>query len=838
MKEPLVITFCYFLKNLLFKKNKNLLMNFSKKIFSIFSLLIIFHTSYAQLPQLHYKFQYKQNTDSIEDISGNNFSGLLKATAKLTKLGSYGILETGGNSGYLDMGTKTGNLIKSLNSFTISTYLYIHPSLNLSANGNFVWCFSNAENILTSPIGCMFYSAKNSRYAISLTNYSAERQININSASEKGAWHHIVYRQEGSNGEIFIDGISRKTGSISLNPASLGTTSFNYLARSSYAGDQYMNNCRYADFRIYNAALSNNMISTLGNDRQKLDTLTFNSLVDSAINFTSKINFLNITTNISLPDNYDNEVAINWSSSNQSYLSNSGIITRPLKGFPDATATLTATFTKGFVTKTKQYQVTILAQYSDLQSVKADSANLVITGNIHNLRSSLNLPTTGIEGATIIWNSSDTKFLSNSGNIVSRPAKGTGKQKITLTATITKGIVSVKKYFDIYIAEDEGFAGYLFTYFTGNSKSQEAIRFAISDDGLVYTALNNNQPVISSATISNTGGVRDPHILRDENGWFYMVVTDMVSANGWNSNRGIVLLKSRDLITWTSAKINIPTEFPAEFADVDRVWAPQTIYDPKNGKFMVYFSMRKGSSDYDKIYYSYTNDDFTKLETVPKQLFFNPAGTACIDGDIIEKDGQFHLFFKTEGSGNGIKKAVSDKLTAGYVLLDKYLDQNANAVEGGCVFRLYNTDEYILMYDVYTSGYYEFTKSSDLENFTVISGNSFDFSPRHGTIIPITAVEMQALKEKWMNTNVKSFTESKVNIYPNPANDFIEIEVEKLNPSKSFINIYDIVGKNLIKTQITDFKNVIDITKLPAGIYFAEVSMEGNKTVFQKFIKQ
>jgi hypothetical protein len=142
------------------------------------------------------------------------------------------------------------------------------------------------------------------------------------------------------------------------------------------------------------------------------------------------------------------------------------------------------------------------------------------------------------------------------------------------------------------------------------------------------------------------------------------------------------------------------------------------------------------------------------------------------------------------------------------------------------------------MYDVYTSGYYEFTKSSDLENFTVISGNSFDFSPRHGTIIPITAVEMQALKEKWMNTNVKSFTESKVNIYPNPANDFIEIEVEKLNPSKSFINIYDIVGKNLIKTQITDFKNVIDITKLPAGIYFAEVSMEGNKTVFQKFIKQ
>lgn len=799
-------------------------------LFSLFSISLS-----SQQLKLHYDFQSENS--SVTDLTGNGFNASLKNGAFVRNLNGFYFLETGNSNGYLDLSANTGNLINSLNSFTICTYLYIHPSHNLNANGNFVWSFSNSDNILSSPTGCMFYSAKSSRYAISLTNYSAEKQVNVNSAAEKGAWHHIVYRQDGSNGEIFIDGISRKTGNVSLNPSSLGATQFNYLARSSYSGDQYMNNCRYADFRIYNTALTNNSIIALGKDKTKLDTLIFNKLADSAISVISMINFSNITTDITLPDNYDNEVAINWTSSNQTVVSNNGVVNRPAKGNQDAMITLTATFVKGFVTKTKQFQVTVIAQYSDLQSVKADSASLELAGKLNNLRSALFLPTKGIEGSNITWESSDKSTLNNSGEIVNRPIKGAGNKKVILTATISKGSVISNKNFNIFVAEDEGFAGYLFTYFTGNSKSQEAIRFAVSDDGLVYKALNNNQPVISSAEISNTGGVRDPHLIRGENGWFYMVVTDMVSANGWNSNRGMVLLKSQDLIKWISAKIHIPTEFPAEFGNVDRVWAPQTIFDAEKGKLMVYFSMRKGSSDYDKIYYAYTNSDFTKLETMPQQLFFNPAGTACIDGDIIEKDGQFHLFFKTEGSGNGIKKAVSDKLTEGYILMDKYLDQNSNAVEGGCVFRLYNTDDYILMYDVYTAGYYEFTKSADLENFSVISGNSFDFSPRHGTAIPITAEEMQELKNKWMNTGVNQKKLSGFRIFPNPANELLQIDIDNSDFSSTEIAVINTAGRRIINTRLNAKNQNIQIGNLPSGIYFAEVYQNGERIAVEKFIK-
>ncbi|MBZ4192204.1 family 43 glycosylhydrolase [Niabella beijingensis] len=298
-------------------------------------------------------------------------------------------------------------------------------------------------------------------------------------------------------------------------------------------------------------------------------------------------------------------------------------------------------------------------------------------------------------------------------------------------------------------AQPARYSAYLFAYFTGNQKQEEAIRFAISTDGYNFRALNDNQPVLDSKAISSSGGVRDPHILRGADGkTFYMVATDMVSANGWNSNRAMVLMQSTDLINWTSAVVNIPETFKA-FEKVNRVWAPQTIYDPVEKKYMIYWSMRAGD-DPDVLFYAYANKTFTALETAPKQLFYNPHGTACIDGDIVLKEGRYHLFFKTEGSGNGIKIAVSDRLTGGYVLQDKYVQQTKDPVEGAGVFKLNDGSGYILMYDVYTKGRYQFTKTTDLQHFKVVDHEvSMNFHPRHGTVMPITNQEAERLVSKW-----------------------------------------------------------------------------------------
>ena len=298
--------------------------------------------------------------------------------------------------------------------------------------------------------------------------------------------------------------------------------------------------------------------------------------------------------------------------------------------------------------------------------------------------------------------------------------------------------------------EEKDLAAYLFVYFTGNHISQEAVCYAVSMDGYTYWALNDNKPVIDSKVISSTGGVRDPHILRCEDGkTFYMVVTDMVSDNGWDSNRAMVLLKSTDLINWSHSVINMQKRYEGQ-ERLKRVWAPQTIFDPEAKKYMVYWSMKYGDGP-DVIYYAYANEDFTDLEGEPKPLFVPADKKSCIDGDIVYKDGIYHLFYKTEGHGNGIRVATTNSLTSGQWKEDlEYKQQTKEAVEGAGTFKLIGEDKYILMYDVYMKGAYQFTETTDLEHFKVIDHEvKMNFHPRHGTIIPITRSELKRITDQW-----------------------------------------------------------------------------------------
>ena len=297
---------------------------------------------------------------------------------------------------------------------------------------------------------------------------------------------------------------------------------------------------------------------------------------------------------------------------------------------------------------------------------------------------------------------------------------------------------------------------YLFTYFTGNAPEKEQICYALSDDGYKYTPLNGGNPVISSDTIAYTQCVRDPHILRCEDGkTFYMVVTDMKSSLGWASNRGMVLLKSTDLVNWQHSAINFPTKYPKQWGNVTRVWAPETIFDRNAGKYMVFYSLRTNDEDsFDRIYYSYVNDDFTDLEGEPQYLF--DRGTATIDGDIVynPSDGLYHLFFKSEG-GRGIFQATSKTLTAEpgkplgsqWTVHEAHVDQTEVQVEGVGVCQSIDGKSWIVMYDCYTSHYYQFCKSPDLKHFEVVQNTATEgkFTPRHGTIIPITQAEKDRL---------------------------------------------------------------------------------------------
>ncbi len=319
-------------------------------------------------------------------------------------------------------------------------------------------------------------------------------------------------------------------------------------------------------------------------------------------------------------------------------------------------------------------------------------------------------------------------------------------------------------------APDNKFAGYLFAYFEGSGNKQEHLRFAISEDAKNWYALNDNQPIIASDSISTSGGIRDPHILRGEDGCYYIVATDMNTVkNGWKDNPGIVLMKSKDLVNWTHSKIVLKEDYKEHFSDAYWVWAPQTIYDKKAKKYMIYFTLqRTGDGRKSMItYYAYANKDFTGFESEPKVLF--KAKYNCLDNDIIERNGVYHMFYKgniknAEGKEiqNGIQQATAKNLKGPWKEDFKFIDAYADSktgVEGSGVFKLNDKNEYVLMYDLYGSGRYEYQTSKDLNTFST-KPESFrkDFFPRHGTVCSVTKDEMERLQQKWGYVLNRSYT--------------------------------------------------------------------------------
>ena len=168
-----------------------------------------------------------------------------------------------------------------------------------------------------------------------------------------------------------------------------------------------------------------------------------------------------------------------------------------------------------------------------------------------------------------------------------------------------------------------------------------------------------------------------------------------------------------------------------------------------------WYSLRTSDHDsFDRIYYSYVNDDFTDLIGEPTFLFDN--GSATIDGDIVfnPADQLFHLFYKSE-SGRGIFQATARQLTvehrqrpgSQWTKIEGHVDQTNEAVEGVGVCQSIDGTSWIVMYDCYGSGHYQFCKSADLKTFEVVANTKVHgkFTPRHGTIIPITQAEKDRL---------------------------------------------------------------------------------------------
>ena len=722
---------------------------------------------------------------STHDATGK-YEGKLQSGAALKDYHNRLVLDLGSDNGYFEFSENIGELIGSLDdNYAISVNVFIPEETDISGNGNFIWCFAKS-----SSEGYLFLSAKDSRFAITQTNYEGEETFISNTIIEKGRWYNLIVMQRASYARILVDGKSTSE-KIILRPANIGKTVQNYLGKSCYDGDAYLKNAKYSDFHIFNYSLDSKTIVSLRASCEELNEYEDSLRLIKLMNSFTMPDMSELVNDVELPSSW-NDIKITWESSDESIITSDGHITRPPHGNDKSLATLTATLTSGKVTVVRTFDVGVLPEFSDAEIVSRDTEWLQLDGRINQLYEHVVLPTVGREGSVIFWKSSQPEWLSNEGRVLKQPENE--DVMVKLEATIMRGKEKSTKEFMVCVSRKEPYENYLFVYFPSNTN--ENIYYAISEDGFNYTPLNWGERVVDADTIALKQGVRDPHILRGEDGWFYMVNTDMKSNEGWDSNRGIVMMKSKDLIHRTHSTVHFPERFAhSDFADkLTRVWAPETIWDPEAQKYMVYFSMRTGSRQpipYDKVYYCYANEDFTDLEGSPVYLY--DRGSSTIDMDIVyhASDSLYHAFYKTEGEG-GICKVTAKHLTArpGQPLGSQWskpsgsLQQTSVSVEGAGVFKLINKNSWILMYDCYTSGYYQFCSSEDLSNFNFVK-NTYTFgafTPRHGTVIPITKAETEALMNAfpcYVNVDIKGASNNNVkqnNLEINNSKVFIPVE--------------------------------------------------------------
>ena len=308
---------------------------------------------------------------------------------------------------------------------------------------------------------------------------------------------------------------------------------------------------------------------------------------------------------------------------------------------------------------------------------------------------------------------------------------------------------------------------YLFAYFTGNSSDGQTIHLAVSEDGLHYTALRNNEPVIIPS--KGTGAIRDPYLwYNEQDNYYYLICTDMdaVDNQWWDNCNGFLMWRSKDLIHWVDETyINIYDmlqKFNQKVGIVHRAWAPQLMWDGQS--YVVYFSIDTDNVNYpaDQLSIVYLKtSDLMNLDSYYEYGGILYPGYDVNDAEIVQHptNGKWYLFYKPESGNIKINMMVSDNATGPYTSpdannsagLDVFSTVN-EALEGGNGFFDHNGN-FVLYADAYGHGssyFYIATTpaTGDFKNWTVYGESAHNInslSPRHGSVVPITTEEYNRL---------------------------------------------------------------------------------------------
>ena len=421
------------------------------------------------------------------------------------------------------------------------------------------------------------------------------------------------------------------------------------------------------------------------------------------------------------------------------------------------------------------------------------------------VRGNLPLLRKGKYGADIAWTSSRPAVISDDspdsvlydGGVVVRPEYGQAPVPVTLTATLTGAGKTLTKTFDVRVSPKPAPTAvrdhYLFVCYAenydwnGDRLTTEEIYFGLSDNGMQWQNINvytlngreYTQPILRS-TVGDMG-TRDPHIVRSPDGdKFYVLATDLHAVGNpvpgredaefkrssfdcVNGNKDLVIWETGDLTDWGEPRL-VKCNFPSS----GNTYAPEAVWDESKQAYLVYWASKDNAelnadgtykpNKVGKIYYCYTRDfnTFSKptlwlasTDDAMKNAFPNVSGEYDVYDTSIRYDPYDGLYYRF-GTKNRLYVQTSESLDGPWsdaVAIPGPMN-NGN-IEAPTTYQLPD-GTWMLLGDNYRQ--YVPYQAEHLADF--VAGNyqarSFEYAsngPRykHGTILPITAQEYDAL---------------------------------------------------------------------------------------------
>lgn len=283
---------------------------------------------------------------------------------------------------------------------------------------------------------------------------------------------------------------------------------------------------------------------------------------------------------------------------------------------------------------------------------------------------------------------------------------------------------------------------YAMVYFTESPNGQGAdygLHLAVSRDGLNWTPLNQNRPVVTPT--AGEQGLRDPFVLRKQDGSFVVLATDLKGTDFTRWSQYLHVYDSTDLSGFTGyRRLRMHTSST-------HTWAPTAFWDATRSQYGIVYSAVDGGRDVLMVNWT---SDFRSVGS--PQVYFSP-GFGVLDGDVVVDGGTTYLYYKNLADGLLYGARSSTGAPNSFTTYTSGLRQG-NAIEAPLLARN-NDGGWRLWGDSFSpvnNDYYAWSQSNIGSN-SWAPLNQRDYTPplnsKHGSIIGITDAEYTAAVSRW-----------------------------------------------------------------------------------------